>query len=92
MPEGEGRHHAGHNQRRPSTISWGGWGDDRHRRLRNVEAGAAQPGQARSFGALKQIDSGVLNIGYAEVGPTAGCECRTASREEESRKGVIEEH
>ena len=57
-----------------------------------IEAGAARPGQARSFGALKQIDAGVLNIGYAEVGPTAGCECRTASREEESRKGVIEEH
>ena len=37
-----------------------------------IEAGGAQPGQARSFGAVKQIDAGVLNIGYAEVGPTAG--------------------
>ncbi len=37
-----------------------------------VDAGAAQPGQARSFGAPKQIDAGVLNVGYAEVGPTAG--------------------
>jgi pimeloyl-ACP methyl ester carboxylesterase len=26
----------------------------------------------RSFGALKQIDAGVLNIGYAEVGPANG--------------------
>ena len=27
---------------------------------------------APSFGALKQIDAGVLNIGYADVGPTGG--------------------
>src|SRR5262249_51108949 len=27
---------------------------------------------AGSFGSLKQIDAGVLNIGYAEVGPTTG--------------------
>jgi pimeloyl-ACP methyl ester carboxylesterase len=25
-----------------------------------------------SFGALKQLDAGVLNVGYAEVGPTDG--------------------
>jgi len=46
------------------TIAAAGFG--------TIEARAAQPGQARSFGALKQIDAGVLNIGYAEVGPTAG--------------------
>jgi hypothetical protein len=46
------------------TIAAAGFG--------TIEAGAAQPGQARSFGALKQIDAGVLNIGYAEVRPTAG--------------------
>jgi alpha-beta hydrolase superfamily lysophospholipase len=46
------------------TIAAAGFG--------TIEAGAAQPGRARSFGALKQIDAGVLNIGYAEVGPTAG--------------------
>jgi hypothetical protein len=40
------------------TIAAAGFG--------TIEAGAAQPGQARSFGALKQIDAGVLNIGYAE--------------------------
>jgi len=37
-----------------------------------IEAGAAQPVQSRSFGALKQIDAGVLSIGYAEVGSTTG--------------------
>jgi pimeloyl-ACP methyl ester carboxylesterase len=30
------------------------------------------PAPARSFGALKQLDAGVLNIGYADVGPTGG--------------------
>ena len=32
----------------------------------------AQSGPASSFGALKQIDAGVLNIGYADVGPARG--------------------
>jgi hypothetical protein len=27
---------------------------------------------ANSFGPLKQIDAGLLNIGYAEAGPTTG--------------------
>jgi pimeloyl-ACP methyl ester carboxylesterase len=31
-----------------------------------------QPGTNTSFGALKQIDAGVLNIGYAEAGPANG--------------------
>src|SRR5262245_52981197 len=31
-----------------------------------------QPGTHTSFGALKQIDAGVLNVGYAEAGPAAG--------------------
>lgn len=29
-------------------------------------------GKPASFGALKQVDAGVLNIGYAEAGPTTG--------------------
>jgi len=29
-------------------------------------------GTSTSFGSLKQIDAGVLNVGYAEAGPTAG--------------------
>jgi pimeloyl-ACP methyl ester carboxylesterase len=32
----------------------------------------AQPGTHTSFGPLKQIDAGVLNIGYAEDGPASG--------------------
>jgi pimeloyl-ACP methyl ester carboxylesterase len=31
-----------------------------------------KPGTHTSFGALKQIDAGVLNIGYAEAGPADG--------------------
>ena len=30
------------------------------------------PGTHTSFGALKQIEAGVLNVGYAEAGPAAG--------------------
>jgi pimeloyl-ACP methyl ester carboxylesterase len=33
---------------------------------------AIKPGAHTSFGALKQIDAGVLNIGYAEAGPADG--------------------
>jgi pimeloyl-ACP methyl ester carboxylesterase len=35
-------------------------------------AGASKPGANNSFGPLKQIDAGLLNIGYAESGPTNG--------------------
>jgi pimeloyl-ACP methyl ester carboxylesterase len=31
-----------------------------------------KPGTNKSFGPLKQIDAGVLNIGYAETGPSGG--------------------
>jgi pimeloyl-ACP methyl ester carboxylesterase len=33
---------------------------------------AIKPGANKSFGPLKQIDAGVLNIGYAEAGPSGG--------------------
>lgn len=35
-------------------------------------AWAQAAGQAASFGPLKQIDAGVLSVGYAEAGPPAG--------------------
>jgi pimeloyl-ACP methyl ester carboxylesterase len=31
-----------------------------------------KPGQNTSFGSLKQIDAGLLNVGYAELGPANG--------------------
>ena len=33
---------------------------------------ATKPGTNTSFGALKQIDAGLLNVGYAEAGPADG--------------------
>src|SRR4051812_1677263 len=37
-----------------------------------ADAPAIKPGTHTSFGALKQIDAGVLNVGYAEAGPAGG--------------------
>src|SRR5690348_8828492 len=36
------------------------------------DATTTKPGTNASFGALKQVDAGVLNVGYAEVGPAGG--------------------
>jgi pimeloyl-ACP methyl ester carboxylesterase len=37
-----------------------------------VEASAIKPGTNASFGAIKQINAGLLNVGYAEAGPANG--------------------
>jgi pimeloyl-ACP methyl ester carboxylesterase len=37
-----------------------------------VRAGTNTPGTSTSFGGLKQIDAGVLRVGYAEAGPPNG--------------------
>jgi len=37
-----------------------------------VALAATKPGTNTSFGALKQIDAGLLNVGYAEAGPADG--------------------
>jgi len=39
---------------------------------RQVQLPPIKPGTNTSFAALKQIDAGVLNIGYAEAGPANG--------------------
>jgi pimeloyl-ACP methyl ester carboxylesterase len=38
----------------------------------DAKPGAVRPGAHTSFAALKQIEAGVLSIGYAEAGPTDG--------------------
>jgi pimeloyl-ACP methyl ester carboxylesterase len=38
----------------------------------SVKLGTIKPGTNTSFGSLKQIDAGVLNVGYAEAGPADG--------------------
>ena len=37
-----------------------------------ADTATIEPGTNTSFGPLKQIDAGVLNIGYAEAGPADG--------------------
>jgi hypothetical protein len=37
-----------------------------------ADAPANKPGTSTSFGSLKQIDAGLLNVGYAEAGPAGG--------------------
>ncbi|HWY85865.1 MAG TPA: alpha/beta fold hydrolase [Gemmataceae bacterium] len=37
-----------------------------------AETTALKPGATTSFAALKQIDAGLLNVGYAEAGPSDG--------------------
>jgi pimeloyl-ACP methyl ester carboxylesterase len=41
-------------------------------RIYPVDPIPIKPGTNTSFGTLKQIDAGVLNVGYAEVGPADG--------------------
>jgi hypothetical protein len=41
-------------------------------RTQLVQLPATKPGSNTSFGALKQIDAGVLNVGYAEAGAADG--------------------
>jgi pimeloyl-ACP methyl ester carboxylesterase len=38
----------------------------------SANAQAVKPGSHTSFGPLKQIDAGLLNVGYAEAGPADG--------------------
>src|SRR5262244_2904139 len=39
---------------------------------KRAQAPAIKPGTNTSFAPLKQIDAGLLNIGYAEAGPADG--------------------
>jgi pimeloyl-ACP methyl ester carboxylesterase len=40
--------------------------------MTSMQSPATRPGTDISFGPLKQIDAGVLNVGYAEAGPADG--------------------
>src|SRR5215211_386043 len=42
------------------------------RQMSEEIATTIKPGTSTSFSSLKQIDAGVLNVGYAEAGPTDG--------------------
>jgi hypothetical protein len=41
-------------------------------RLSAVAAGPVQSSGTRTFGDMRQIAAGVLNVGYAETGPAGG--------------------
>jgi hypothetical protein len=41
-------------------------------KARPTDLPTIKPGTNTSFSSLKQIDAGVLNVGYAEAGPTDG--------------------
>src|SRR5437016_4681136 len=40
--------------------------------INSADGSTLKPGTHTSFGSLKQIDAGLLNVGYAEAGPTDG--------------------
>jgi pimeloyl-ACP methyl ester carboxylesterase len=46
--------------------------DAQLRQTPSTEVSATKPGTNTSFASLKQIDAGVLNVGYAEAGPVDG--------------------
>jgi pimeloyl-ACP methyl ester carboxylesterase len=46
--------------------------DARSRKRNAAGATAIKPGTSTSFASLKQIDAGLLNVGYAEAGPMDG--------------------
>jgi hypothetical protein len=41
-------------------------------KAKSAQLPAVKPGTHTSFASLKQIDAGVLNVGYAETGPSGG--------------------
>src|SRR5258705_13733715 len=46
--------------------------DAQSSRKQSADLPTIKPGTNTSFGPLKQIDAGLLNVGYAEAGPTTG--------------------
>jgi pimeloyl-ACP methyl ester carboxylesterase len=57
----------------PSVILLHGWPYDmRSGGVRRADVSTIDPRTKTSFGVLKQIDAGELNVGYADVGPTDG--------------------
>jgi pimeloyl-ACP methyl ester carboxylesterase len=55
-----------------SQFTFSGNADAQLSRPKPANLGPVKPGTHTSFAPLKQIDAGVLNIGYAEAGPAEG--------------------
>jgi pimeloyl-ACP methyl ester carboxylesterase len=48
------------------------WANAESNKTKSADLPAIKPGTNTSFGPLKQIDAGLLNVGYAEAGPANG--------------------
>src|ERR1700736_2311150 len=55
-----------------AELALSGSADAQPGKSRPAEMSKLKPGTNASFNALKQIDAGVLNVGYAEAGPASG--------------------
>jgi pimeloyl-ACP methyl ester carboxylesterase len=55
-----------------AQLLLGGSADAQPGKSKAANLPKTKPGTHTSFGALKQIDAGVLNVGYAEAGPANG--------------------
>ena len=55
-----------------AQLGWSGRAQAQSGAAKPAEVPAIKPGTNTSFGPLKQIDAGLLNVGYAEAGPASG--------------------
>ncbi len=55
-----------------AQLGMTGFADAQSSKTKSANVSKIKPGTNTSFGSLKQIDAGVLNIGYAEAGPADG--------------------
>jgi pimeloyl-ACP methyl ester carboxylesterase len=55
-----------------APFAFSGSADAQPNKTKPVITGTVKPGTNTSFAALKQIDAGLLNVGYAEAGPADG--------------------
>src|ERR1700683_656711 len=55
-----------------ANLAMLGSADAQSSKANPAEVAATAPGTNTSFGPLKQIDAGLLNVGYAEAGPAGG--------------------
>src|SRR5258706_15727319 len=55
-----------------AQFALSGSADAQSGKVKPADLPRIKPGTHTSFGALKQIDAGVLNVGYAEAGPADG--------------------
>jgi len=55
-----------------AQLGMTGFADAQPSKTKQADLPAIKPGTNTSFASLKQIDAGVLNVGYAEAGPADG--------------------